>query len=64
MGAFQELECFDVPRAVIEDFVERFAAEVSMLDEHRRALEGSSCTPGVIFKANFTNIHRFLRPKG
>jgi hypothetical protein len=52
-----ELECFNVPRAEVESFLERFAAQGPLLDDYRKALEASPYTSGVSFEANFKNIH-------
>lgn len=51
-----ELECFNVPRAEVEGFVDRFATLVPLLDDYRQALKNSPYASGVSFNAGFKSI--------
>jgi hypothetical protein len=52
-----ELECFNVPRAEVESFVDRFAAQVPLLDDYQKAMQDSPYASGVSFKAHFKSVY-------
>ena len=52
-----QLDCYNVPRAVVEDFFDRFSAVVFTTDDYRKALECSEFVRNMKFEINFDNIH-------
>ncbi|HET6396916.1 MAG TPA: DUF6572 domain-containing protein [Pseudoxanthomonas sp.] len=52
-----QLDCYNVPRAEVEDFFQRFSSGVLTLEDYREALERSEFVEGLGFNISFDNIH-------
>lgn len=51
------LDCYNVPRAEVEDFFRRFSSGVLSLEDYRQALEHNEFVQGIGFGISFDNIH-------
>lgn len=52
-----QLDCYNVPRAEVEDFFQRFSSGVLSLEDYRKALEHNEFVHGIDFRVSFDNIH-------
>lgn len=52
-----QLDCYNVPRAEVEDFFQRFSSGVFSLEDYRQALEQNEFVQDIGFGISFDNIH-------
>lgn len=51
------IDCYNLPRADVEDFFSRFTDGVFAVDDYREALDRSQFVQGIDFEINFDSIH-------
>jgi hypothetical protein len=56
------LDCFDVPRAEVDAFFQRFSSGVFSLDGYRQALEKNAFVRGIEFEISFDGL-RWTGPR-
>lgn len=52
-----QLDCYNVPKAEVEDFFHSFSAGALVQADYRRALEQNEFVQDIGFEINFDNIH-------
>lgn len=52
-----QLDCYNVPRAEVEEFFSRFASGVFALDDYRSALSNNRFVKSIDFEVSFDSIH-------